>query len=286
MIFLIGLVLFEYKGAIFWKMTAGMGDVVIAPLYQVLRKRGVEFEFFHRLDALHLDDRTSADRRDHHGPPGPARRRRRPLRTADQGARPPRLSRALPLADQTRPASPDCDRHRWRSHFGERDDVETRVLRRGVDFDHVVLAVSMGMLPIVAEELIEDRPEWREMTTHVRTVATQAFQLWLRPDEPALGWHEPGVTISAYVRAVRDVGVDAADAVGRGLARRRPARHRRVLLRQPRRRRGRRRTVDADYVAPLPGAGACAKPPTTSTDNLGLYLPEGVHRAAASPGIC
>ena len=34
-----------------------MGDVVIAPLYQVLRRRGVQFEFFHRVDALHLDDR-------------------------------------------------------------------------------------------------------------------------------------------------------------------------------------------------------------------------------------
>ena len=38
------------------------------------------------------------------------------------------------------------------------------------------------------------------MTTHIRTVATQAFQIWLRPDEPTLGWHEPGVTISAYLR--------------------------------------------------------------------------------------
>ena len=75
MIFLIGFVLFEYKGAIFWKMTAGMGDVVMAPLYQALRKRGVKFEFFHRVDALHLDDAIQRRRRDHHGPPGPARRR-------------------------------------------------------------------------------------------------------------------------------------------------------------------------------------------------------------------
>ena len=42
MVFLIGIVLFEYKGAIFWKMTAGMGDVVMAPLYQALRRRGVQ----------------------------------------------------------------------------------------------------------------------------------------------------------------------------------------------------------------------------------------------------
>jgi uncharacterized protein with NAD-binding domain and iron-sulfur cluster len=36
---------FDYKGAIFWKMRAGMGDVVFAPLYQALRARGVQFRF-------------------------------------------------------------------------------------------------------------------------------------------------------------------------------------------------------------------------------------------------
>src|SRR5262249_7667370 len=52
----------EYKGAIFWKMRAGMGDVVFAPLYEALRRRGVDFEFFHRVDRLHLSaDRTAVD---------------------------------------------------------------------------------------------------------------------------------------------------------------------------------------------------------------------------------
>ena len=83
-VLLTGIALFQYKGAFFWKMTAGMGDVVIAPLYQALRRRGVEFEFFHRVDALHLDDRHQADRRDHDGSSGPAGRRGRRLRTADQ----------------------------------------------------------------------------------------------------------------------------------------------------------------------------------------------------------
>ena len=30
------------------------------------------------------------------------------------------------------------------------------------------------------------------------TTATQAVQLWLREDEPSLGWREPGATVSAY----------------------------------------------------------------------------------------
>ena len=52
----------DYKGALFWKMRAGMGDVVFAPLYEALRRRGVRFRFFHRLDHLHLsDDRRTVE---------------------------------------------------------------------------------------------------------------------------------------------------------------------------------------------------------------------------------
>src|SRR5262249_38567452 len=45
---------FTYRGAFFWKMHGGMGDVVFAPLYEVLRRRGVRFEFFHRLENVSL----------------------------------------------------------------------------------------------------------------------------------------------------------------------------------------------------------------------------------------
>src|SRR5205085_2771613 len=53
-VFLSTKLLFEYRGAIFWKMAAGMGDVVFAPLYQALRGRGVRFELLHRVDGLHV----------------------------------------------------------------------------------------------------------------------------------------------------------------------------------------------------------------------------------------
>src|SRR5262249_47446611 len=34
---------FTYRGAFYWRMQAGMGDVVFAPLYEVLKRRGVRF---------------------------------------------------------------------------------------------------------------------------------------------------------------------------------------------------------------------------------------------------
>lgn len=196
MAFLVGQVLFGYRGALFWKMTAGMGDVVIAPLYQALRRRGVRFEFFHRVVALQPDPRGHnidaitlarqvdlADGRDTYEP-----------LTTVKGLP---VFPATPLTDQIVAGSAVGD---LESHFADTPDVEQRVLRRGEQFDHVVLAVSIGMLPVIAPALISDRPEWAEMTAHVKTVATQALQLWLRPAEPALGWHASGATISAYLR--------------------------------------------------------------------------------------
>jgi uncharacterized protein with NAD-binding domain and iron-sulfur cluster len=199
-VFLTALALFQYKGAIFWKMTAGMGDIVIAPIYQVLRQRGVQFEFFHRLDALHLDDRRLAI---------DAIKLGRQVRLAEGADCYEPLTKvrglpvfpSVPLTEQLadREQMPCGGWHSLETHWSDHGDAETRVLRRGVDFDHVVLGVSLGMLPIVARELIEDRLEWREMTSRMRTVATKAFQIWLRPDEPSLGWSQPAVTISAYL---------------------------------------------------------------------------------------
>jgi uncharacterized protein with NAD-binding domain and iron-sulfur cluster len=194
-VLLTGIALFQYKGAFFWKMTAGMGDVVIAPMYQALRRRGVQFEFFHRVDALHLDNRRQVIDAVTVG---------RQVRLADGVAHYEPLTRirGLPVFPNT-PLAHQIDQKSeiedLESYFGKRDDVETRVLRRGVDFDHVVLAVSLGMVELVAPELIAASPEWRDMTAHVRTVATQAFQLWLRTEESALGWDRPGVTTSGYV---------------------------------------------------------------------------------------
>ena len=41
-------------------MNAGMGDTVFAPMYQVLRQRGVNFQFFNRVVNLGLDEGRTA----------------------------------------------------------------------------------------------------------------------------------------------------------------------------------------------------------------------------------
>lgn len=195
-VFLSTKMFFEYRGAIFWKMAAGMGDVVFAPLYQALRRRGVRFEFLHRVDRLALSadrGRIEAVTVGRQVRLAPGRDSYEPLaRFGDLPGFP-----STPLVDQL-DAPPGVERAPLESHFCDWPDAETRVLRDGEDFDALVLAIPVGMAPIVCRELIDDRREWRAMVEHVTTTATQALQLWLRDDEPSLGWPEPGATVSAY----------------------------------------------------------------------------------------
>jgi uncharacterized protein with NAD-binding domain and iron-sulfur cluster len=174
---------FDYTGAIAWKMRAGMGDVVFAPLYSALRERGVRFEFFSRVDALWL----SADG----------------TRVAEI-----EIGRQLGLADGVGGYEPLIDvgglpswpaEPRWEqlrnphgasaasleSFWAQVPDAGREVLSDGDDFDEVVLGVGLGALPALCADLVERVPRWKDMVDNLATVHTQAFQLWLSrtPDE-------------------------------------------------------------------------------------------------------
>jgi uncharacterized protein with NAD-binding domain and iron-sulfur cluster len=192
---------FSYRGALFWRMSAGMGDIVFAPLYQVLKKRGVRFEFFHRLRNVSLaaaaadepssvaalefdvqarikEGREYQPLIDVHGLPSwPSRPDYRQL---VRGAALAREDRAFEASWESRRAA-------------------TKTLQVTRDFDFVVLGVSIGALPDVARELIERAPRWRAMVEHVKTVPTQALQIWMRPAMHELGWRHSSVNLSAFV---------------------------------------------------------------------------------------
>jgi hypothetical protein len=69
----------------------------------------------------------------------------------------------------------------------------------GVDFDLAVLAVGPGAVPHLCRDLIARLPRWKEMADNLKSVPTQAFQIWLRTDMKALGWHEAPINISGFV---------------------------------------------------------------------------------------
>ena len=198
---------FTYRGAFFWKMQSGMGDIVFAPLYEVLAPPGSSIRVL-----------------------PPAGERRRSIGTTS------RTSKALEFDVQARtlsgaPYEPLIDVHgsavlaeasrcgtssSTRASFSGRAGTsrgssipardDRRVLRVEQDFDLVVLGVGLGAVPHVCREIVERDPRWRSMVNHVKTVATQAFQLWLKADMRELGWEDQTDQRFGVRRALRHVG--------------------------------------------------------------------------------
>jgi uncharacterized protein with NAD-binding domain and iron-sulfur cluster len=177
---------FGYKEAIFQKMQAGMGDTIFAPLYLVLKRRGVKFEFFHRIDQLVL----SSDKKS--------------ILAIEMGrqARPKGLEYD-PLYDVDGlpcwPSAPLYDRieggealrrsgQNLEASGSMWPDVEARRLEVGSDFDRVVLGISIGAFPTICKQLIGAHKPFAKMVEHIKTTQTQAVQLWLKSDLAGLGW--------------------------------------------------------------------------------------------------
>jgi uncharacterized protein with NAD-binding domain and iron-sulfur cluster len=194
---------FTFRGAFFWRLQAGMGDVVFAPLYEVLNRRGVTFKFFHRLEQLKLAD-----------PAALAHGERPYVETLefDVQAMTNDGTEYRPLVDVRGlpcwPSQPDfsqladgnqVEREGWDfESYWDRRKAGTRTLRVGEDFDFVVLGVGLGAIPYVARDLVARDQRWRDLVSHVPTVATQAFQIWMREDMAALGWRHRQTAVSAF----------------------------------------------------------------------------------------
>jgi uncharacterized protein with NAD-binding domain and iron-sulfur cluster len=185
--------LFDFKGSIFWRMQAGMGEIIFAPLYEALVRRGVEFRFFHRLDRLQISDGRAISSID--------LSRQANLRPGRHSYEPLIRVHGLPCwPDRPLVEQLDGDPGNGLESHGTvatRCDVERLVA--GKDFDVAVLAVSLGMIPYVASELLAANKAWRDMVDSVATVATRSAQLWLDATESEMGWDGPrGVTLSGF----------------------------------------------------------------------------------------
>jgi len=186
---------FTYRGSLFWKMNGGMGDIVFAPLYQVLKDRGVRFKFFHRLTNVELGQTDTVETLHFDIQAKTKKGRYEPLINIHQMPSWP----AQPDYSQLKKGA-ELERRginfeaSWEDHSAAK-----RALKVGDDFDAVVLGVSVGALPSVAPELIERSSRWKTMVANVKTVATQAFQTWMSASTEELGWSVAGANISGYV---------------------------------------------------------------------------------------
>ncbi len=180
-----------YRGAPIWKMQAGMGDTIFAPAYQVLRRRGVKVELFHRVDRILAS------------PDGKTVDRVEMTQQAELVERMRSLGGYYPLIDvKGLPCWPSKPIYAQLvdGNVLEREGIDLesygaswqgdrpKTLVRGDDFDEVVIAISVGGLPYVACDLIGKSGKWKDMIQRMRTTRTLASQVWYRRTAYELGW--------------------------------------------------------------------------------------------------
>jgi uncharacterized protein with NAD-binding domain and iron-sulfur cluster len=182
---------FAYMGAMIYLFAAGTGETLIAPLYLVLKKRGVKFSFFHKVEALRLsDDKTSvsavemsvqANLKD----PGAAYD---PLIAVKGLPCWPASPRFEQLVEGAALQSGNID---LESYWTPWRSPGRLTLQAGVDYDRLVFAISIGAVPYLCADLMAASPAWRDMVDAIKVVRTQQLQIWLNKDLYELGWDIP-----------------------------------------------------------------------------------------------
>ncbi|MBS0449754.1 MAG: FAD-dependent oxidoreductase [Proteobacteria bacterium] len=184
-----------YRHAPFWKMNAGTGDALFTPLYQVLSARGVKIELFHRVAGIELSADASRIGTIHvdqqalfvHGAYQPFVQ----VQGLDCWPNQPQWNQLV-----------DGERLRQRGvNFESPRDTtvaQRLTLKEGADFDQVVLAVPPDVIQAVAPGLAAVNARWASMVAQSVSVATEAFQLWLKPALGELGWSSSATIVSAY----------------------------------------------------------------------------------------
>lgn len=186
---------FGYRGSLMFKMQAGMGDAVFAPLYQLLAARGVRFRFFHQVEELTPDGEAVGAITLN-------------LQAALAGAAYDPLVMVNGLAcwpnapdgAQLDPAQAALLREHgvdlesywsdWPALYEQRfgAPLPQLTLRRGRDFDQVIFGIGVGALAPLCPRLVERSVVLAAAAGKLRTVSTQACQVWLDHDLTQLGW--------------------------------------------------------------------------------------------------
>jgi uncharacterized protein with NAD-binding domain and iron-sulfur cluster len=197
-----------YKGAFAWTLQAGAGEVIIAPLFDVLRKRCVKFRFFHKLTDIQIA-------RDGNAITSLRFDQQVKLTIPDSIYEPVKMVGGLSGWG----AAPDwsiiengkvleaakVDLESYWYHQRVEDPV---TLKRGDDFDDVILAVPPAAFRNLGHkereggehsesetspngDLFELRKNFAEMTEKLQLVPSLSVQLWSNKSLAYLGWNKP-----------------------------------------------------------------------------------------------
>lgn len=183
-----------YRDAVLYLVKAGMGDVVIAPMYELLKSRGVRFEFFHKVRELKLNP-------DNNNQVGSVVIDVQAEVAVEDYEFTRELSNGLVvwnpgpvwanLKDGKKFEDAGVD---FESKWGQLPPARTLTLEQDRDFDRVVLGVSLGAFkpmpgePGMCAELARANPAFSDMVDNLGLVPSVAVQLWMNDSLEALGW--------------------------------------------------------------------------------------------------
>ena len=193
------LIMASYKGSILWKMQAGMGDAIFGPIYEVLKKRGVKFEFFHRVSELKLNPQgTAVDaiQLDVQATLKDPQKEYAPLSVCEKL---PACWPAHPLYDQLAEGKQLEDGgFNLESFWTTWKNPRTKMLKAHRDFDQIVLGISIGALPYLFPNAKNLPRAFDLMLQQVQTVGTQSMQLWVNRQLEDLGWQQGSAVLDAF----------------------------------------------------------------------------------------
>lgn len=188
--------LLTYHGALFWHMDGGMGEIVFVPLFEVLRARGVNFKFFRRVESIVASaDGTYVERIV--GARQSVAEVYDPLIRVGHRLCFPKYPRYDQLPDGPRLEAENDDLESWWSPERHCPKFE---LRRGADFDDVILGISVGALAALTPSLANSSLRWRAMLDSSHVVPTAHVQVWSSRTTKQLGGSRPNALVTAYAQ--------------------------------------------------------------------------------------
>ncbi|HEY2707132.1 MAG TPA: NAD(P)-binding protein [Caulobacteraceae bacterium] len=182
-----------YNTSVFVHMCGGMGEIVFAPLYEVLKQRDVAFKFFHRVDQIVLDDTQSrvaevlgTMQND------PIETEYNPLEVY----RGRMVFPDRPIAGRLKhnPPIPSRPEFLYETPWNQPPNSGAFRLEADTDFDVCVLAIPIEALKTICADF---PTPWPEMLSASATAPTIAAQLWQGLLTKDLGWPNGATVLTA-----------------------------------------------------------------------------------------
>jgi hypothetical protein len=172
-----------------------VGDTWVAPVFEILRRRGVKFELFHRVWNLQTRDGRISEI---------VLEQQAKLKEKCDGIYQPFIE------VKGRKAWPEHPRYKQLRNADELKGLNledfysprrgtTHPLKHSDDFDTVVYAMPVETINTYCKPILNEQANWRELVKRVRGTDTQTMWAYFHPNLKGLGWHNKPPILTSYL---------------------------------------------------------------------------------------